>query len=339
MSKQVISAGIRGANVVVDRVEGKINAAIAKFGADKEVVLPNTAYYLPVIYGVTGMKVETLGDMLPVMEKCRQLLADVPVDNCWTPYLGPGLDSGMATLFAFDMEEALKYVEGSPYLDSKEDPEETDADIWLGAADDIILRKRGIEFVDGSAPGFAAVVGAASSPDAAAAIAKELQEKSIYVFMASNNENGTSFAKQVAEANVQVGWNTRLVPFGFDPLTLKGGTVGHRNVNLVNRDFKAANLDTLSDDLSFRNIGDNMLVSTDTGRQDFRKVGISDNRNPKVDTTTSGGILFITDWAQGQDEGKNTILDVFEDTFEIARGLTTKGQGSADGKTDGVDGG
>ncbi|MCD6532971.1 MAG: CO dehydrogenase/CO-methylating acetyl-CoA synthase complex subunit beta, partial [Deltaproteobacteria bacterium] len=140
-----------------------------------------------------------------------------PVDNCWTPYLGPGLDSGMAALFAFDMEEALKYLgDDCPYLACKEDPEETDADIWLGASDDVILRKRGVEFVDGSAPGFAAVVGAASTPEVAAGIAKELQEKGIYVFMASNNENGTSFAKQVVEAGTQVGWNNRLVPFGFD---------------------------------------------------------------------------------------------------------------------------
>ncbi|MCD6535220.1 MAG: CO dehydrogenase/CO-methylating acetyl-CoA synthase complex subunit beta, partial [Deltaproteobacteria bacterium] len=117
MSKQVIGAGIRGANVVVDRVEGKINAAIEKYGADQAVSLPNTAYFIPVIYGITGIKVQTLGEMLPIIEKCRQLLADVPVDNCWTPYLGPGLDSGMAALFAFDMEEALKYLgDDCPYL-------------------------------------------------------------------------------------------------------------------------------------------------------------------------------------------------------------------------------
>jgi acetyl-CoA synthase len=123
----------------------------------------------------------------------------------------------MAAVFAFEMEEALKYVEGEecPYLPSKEDPEDTDADIWLGAADDIILRKRGVEFVDGSAPGFAAVVGAAKDVETAVAIAKELQEKSIYVFMASNT-NGVSFAKQLEEGGVQLGWNTRLVPFGYD---------------------------------------------------------------------------------------------------------------------------
>jgi len=216
MSKLIITAAIRGAHAIVDRVEGKVNAAIQEYGADKEVVLPNTAYYLPVIYGITGYKVETLGDMPGVIEKCRQLLPELPAEEAWLPYLGPGLDAGMATAFAFELEESLLYLDPDkcPYLPSKEDPEDTDPDIWLGAADDIILRKRGVEFVDGSAPGFAAVVGAAKDVETAVKIAKELQEKSIYVFMASSNPAGVSFAEQLKEGGVQLGWNTRLVPFG-----------------------------------------------------------------------------------------------------------------------------
>ena len=31
-----------------------VEEAVAKFGADKEVALPHTAYSLPVIYGFTG---------------------------------------------------------------------------------------------------------------------------------------------------------------------------------------------------------------------------------------------------------------------------------------------
>ena len=216
MSKLILSAAIRGAHAVVDRVEGKVNAAIQEYGADKEVAQPNTAYYLPVVYGITGYKVEKLGDMPGVIKKCRELLPELPAENAWLPYLGPGLDAGMATAFAFELEEALLYLDPDkcPYLPSKEDPEETDPDIWLGAADDIILRKRGVEFVDGSAPGFAAIVGAAKDVETAVKIAKELQEKSIYVFMASHNPAGVSFAEQLKEGGVQLGWNTRLVPFG-----------------------------------------------------------------------------------------------------------------------------
>ncbi len=46
-------------------------------------------------------------------------------------------------------------------------------------------------------------------------MAEEYQLKTIYVFMAAN-QNGTTFAEQLVEQNVQIGWNTRLVPFGPD---------------------------------------------------------------------------------------------------------------------------
>ena len=77
----------------------------------------------------------------------------------------------------------------------------------------MIIRERGIEFVDGSAPGFAAVVGAAPDKETAVRIARELQEKNLYVFIAGHT-NGVSFAEQLAEAGIDLGWETRLVPFG-----------------------------------------------------------------------------------------------------------------------------
>jgi acetyl-CoA synthase len=69
--------------------------------------------------------------------------------------------------------------------------------------------------VDGSAPGFAAIVGAAPDSATAKKIAEEYQLKSIYVFMAAN-QNGTTFAQQLIDEDVQIGWNTRLVSFGPD---------------------------------------------------------------------------------------------------------------------------
>jgi acetyl-CoA synthase len=46
-------------------------------------------------------------------------------------------------------------------------------------------------------------------------MAEEYQLKTIYVFMAAN-QNGTTFAQQLVQEKVQIGWNTRLVPFGPD---------------------------------------------------------------------------------------------------------------------------
>ena len=77
------------------------------------------------------------------------------------------------------------------------------------------MRERGIEFVDGTAPGFAAITGAAPTNAIAVKIARELQEKNLYVFM-GGSLNGKQFAEQLAEEGVQLGWETRLVPFGSD---------------------------------------------------------------------------------------------------------------------------
>ncbi len=213
MSKIILAGAIRGAHLVVNRVEKKINEAIEKFGAGKTVELPNTGYYLPVIYGILGEKISKLEDMPKIIAKCRELLPPEPSSDLWLPYLGAGLDAGMATLWAYDMEEALKYLEDPlPYLVAEDS---TDDQLWLGAADDVILRKRGVEFVDGSAPGFAAIVGAAPTNEIAVKLAKELQEKNLYVFLASDN-HGKTMSEQLREEGVQLGWNTRLVPFGYD---------------------------------------------------------------------------------------------------------------------------
>ncbi|MCP5117544.1 MAG: CO dehydrogenase/CO-methylating acetyl-CoA synthase complex subunit beta, partial [bacterium] len=60
---------------------------------------------------------------------------------------------------------------------------------------------------------FAAVVGAAPDNESAVKIARELQAKNLYVFMASET-GGVSFAEQLEAAGVELGWETRLVPFG-----------------------------------------------------------------------------------------------------------------------------
>ncbi len=204
MSRIICTAAIRGAHKIIKRAEDKLNEAIAQKGKDQQVEFPNTGYFFPIIYSMTGMEVRTLGEFKPVLERAKNLLPPIPGDKHWLPYLGQALDAGMGTLFAEEIIEACKYVIGP-------DPVEG---IWLGAADDAILRERGIEFVDGTAPGFAAIVGGAPDADTAVRIARELQEKNLYVFMCDKGANGLQFAEQLDSKGVQLGWETRLVPFG-----------------------------------------------------------------------------------------------------------------------------
>jgi acetyl-CoA synthase len=213
MSKIIASAAIRGAHKIVEGAEKKWQEAMDKWGANEPVGFPNTAYYLPVIYGILGNKVEKLGDMEPVLKRCKSLLPPPVREEHPLPYLAPALDAGMSTLFAEELIEAIRYLETPDFYTKTEDP--SDSNIWLGAADDVILRKRGVEFVDGTAPGFAAIVGAAPTDEIAVNIAQELQQKNLYVFMASEY-NGKKFSEQLVEKGVQIGWPTRLVSFGPD---------------------------------------------------------------------------------------------------------------------------
>lgn len=212
MSKIIASAAIRGAHKLVARAEESLRQAIEAYGPETPVAFPNTGYYLPVIYGITGLQVEKVGDLEPVLKNAKELLPPIPSDKVWLPYLGHTLDAGMAALFADEIIEATKYIENPPYTMTSSPTEDN---LWLGAADDVIMRKRGIEFVDGTAPGFAAIVGAAPTNEIAVKIARELQEKNLYVFMSAATD-GRNMAEQLKEEGVELGWETRLVSFGKD---------------------------------------------------------------------------------------------------------------------------
>jgi acetyl-CoA synthase len=203
MSRIIASAAIRGAHKIAGQAEDILMRAIKEKGRDCRVEFPNTGYYIPIIYSMTGRAVEKLADFEDVMREIKTLLPPPVDDDLWLPYLGQALDAGMATLFAEEIIEACKYLIGPNPVNG----------IWLGAADDVILRERGIQFVDGTAPGFAAVVGAAPDVETAVAIARKLQERWLYVFMCGHR-NGVTFAEQLVEGGVQLGWETRLVPFG-----------------------------------------------------------------------------------------------------------------------------
>ncbi len=203
MSIIIAAAGIRGAHKLAKEAKDIYDKAVTEKGKDCLVAFPNTGYFIPIIYSMTGIAVEKLEDFEPVFEEIDSLLPDFVDEEVWLPYLGPVLDAGMAALFSEEIIEACKYLVGPNPVDG----------IWLGAADDVIMRERGIQFVDGTAPGFAAIVGAAPDVETAVKIARQLQERSLYVFMAASDK-GTSFAEQLVEGGVELGWDTRLVPFG-----------------------------------------------------------------------------------------------------------------------------
>jgi acetyl-CoA synthase len=232
MSRYIATRAIRGANALVSEAEVMLSRALVEKGPDTPVAFPNTAYYLPLIFGMTGRKVETLGQLPPVVTQARDLLHPLPSGKHWTPYLGETLDSGMATLLAAEVIEAVRFIyglqpetmpgfqlAGGTAFTSPDGNGNGHLDGHLnGPIDDIQLRSWGIQLVDGRMPGFAAIVGAAKSNEVAVQIVRELQRRNILTFL-SGNVNGRSIIHQLMEEGVELGYDTYTVPFGTDTLS------------------------------------------------------------------------------------------------------------------------
>jgi acetyl-CoA synthase len=228
MSRYIATRAIRGANAIVTEAEFMLNKALAEKGADAPISFPNTAYYLPTIFAMTGIAVEKLGQLKDVIKHARELLHPIPSNRHWTPYLGETLDGGMATLFAAETIEAIRFLYdlqpepkpgfqlagGTAYPQLGESMEGH----LNGPIDDIRLRSWGISLVDGRMPGFAAIVGCAKNNAVAVKIVRELQKRNILTFLCGN-VNGRSIIDQLQEEGVELGYDTYTVPFGTDTLS------------------------------------------------------------------------------------------------------------------------
>ncbi len=213
MSRFIATSAIRGAHGVVSKAEEMLKNALEKHGADTPVNFVDSegvgsTYFLPVIYGYSGHKVEKLGDMTWPLEHARSMLPPVPGGTLWLPYLGETADAGVATLFAEEIIKGIEFVEGKQ-------PEVRNGFTFNGPISDVQTRSWGIQMVDGSMPGFAAVIGAAKSNEVAVKIVRELQSKGQLVFLSSTS-NGRSIVDQLLEEGVELGYPTFTVPFGTD---------------------------------------------------------------------------------------------------------------------------
>jgi acetyl-CoA synthase len=158
-------------------------------------------------YALLGLEVKTVKEILPVLNEAKSLLSEEPSDKLWLPYLGNTLDSGIATLFAEEIICVLRYLFG--------DEPQPDC---VGFYTDTWMRSYGIQLVDGRMPGFAAILGAAPDNKTAVDIVREFQKRNIICFVGSSS-GGKSIIDQLIEENVEMGWETYIVPYGRDTIS------------------------------------------------------------------------------------------------------------------------
>ena len=183
-----------GSNAVAGLTEGAVNDAIAKYGAEKEIAFPDTAYFFPTIYAATGVKVKTLGDLPACVGVLKSLITN-------QEDLGQALNAGLATAVGAEIIEGLKYVEGG-------DPYESDSGI--GFVPDPVIRSLGVPLVTGDIPGVAVVLGKAEDPADVVKVVKDYQAKGILTFLVGD------VIEQCAEGGVKMGLELRVVPLGHD---------------------------------------------------------------------------------------------------------------------------
>ena len=183
-----------GSNAVAGLTEGAVNDAIAKYGADKEIAFPDTAYFFPTIYAATGVKVKTLGDLPACVGVLKSLITN-------QEDLGQALNAGLATAVGAEIIEGLKYIDGA-------NPYENESGI--GFVPDPIIRSLGVPLVTGDIPGVAVVLGKAENPEDAVKVVKDYQSKGIMTFMVGD------VIEQCAEGGVKMGLELRVIPLGHD---------------------------------------------------------------------------------------------------------------------------
>ena len=183
-----------GSNAVAGLTEGAVNDAIAKYGADKAIAFPDTAYYFPTIYAATGVKVKTLGDLVPCVGVLKSLITN-------QEDLGQALNAGLATAVGAEILEGLKWA-------ASENPYENESGI--GFVPDPIIRSLGVPLVTGDIPGVAVVLGKADNAEDVVNVVKDYQSKGIMTFMVGD------VIEQCAEGGVKMGLEFRVIPLGHD---------------------------------------------------------------------------------------------------------------------------
>jgi acetyl-CoA synthase len=194
-----IQRGIEGAKTVLNLAEDRTQQMLDAKGERAPVVFPDTAYYLPLAYGLLGEEAAKVGDLSSILIAAKTFLEEkTPQD------VDRALRAGMAALLCAEIIAAIRYL-------NNEEPQQD----CTGFFTDSILRSLGLKLAGGKIPGFALLMGAAPDKASAAELVRDFQKKNILTFVGGKS-NEVSLIDQLKEAEVEMGWEHSLVPYGRD---------------------------------------------------------------------------------------------------------------------------
>lgn len=187
-----------GSNAIAGLAEGAVQEAVARFGPDREISFPDTAWFFPAIYAATGVQVRTLGDLLPCVAVLKGLITN-------QPSLGQALNAGLAAVVGAEIMEGLKYAETfDPY----------GGELATGFLTDDFVRTLGQSLADGSISGVAVVLGKADPREDGVDIVRDYQSRGMMTFLVGD------VIEQCAAGGLEMGRESRVIPLGHDVTAL-----------------------------------------------------------------------------------------------------------------------
>jgi acetyl-CoA synthase len=202
-----------GVDEMIGVAEKSLEAALAQFGENAPVAMPNTGYNMANHLTYLSKKITNLGSL-------RDAFPEVKAWAARGPRLGNVFKAGFATFLAAEVIEACKYINSQdPYGDAAC----ADGFRYHGHLSDAEVRELGVPLVTNDIPGFVVIIGPAPSDEEAVELIKGYQSRGIFVFLIGG------IIDQARRKNVNMGFPVRVVAVGPDIWA-----VGHI-ISFVNR--------------------------------------------------------------------------------------------------------
>ncbi|MGE4272828.1 MAG: acetyl-CoA decarbonylase/synthase complex subunit alpha/beta [Desulfitobacterium sp.] len=189
--KKILRKAYDGTITAMSYAEILLNRAMKDYGPNQTVGYPDTAYHLPVITCLSGEKVTTLGELVPILNRMRNQVK-------------PELTFANARLWGESVLYAAEIIEVIHYLCNDEPKVEP----WTGFLGDPIVRKHGIKMVDWTIPGEAVILGRAKDSKSAKKIVDNLMGKGFMIFLCDE------IIEQLLEENAKIGVDYIAFPLG-----------------------------------------------------------------------------------------------------------------------------
>jgi acetyl-CoA synthase len=202
-----------GVDEMIGVAEKSLEAALAQFGENAPVAMPNTGYNMANHLTYLSKKITNLGSL-------RDAFPEVKVWAAHGPRLANVFKAGFATFLAAEVIEACKYINSQdPYGDAAC----ADGFRYHGHLSDAEVRELGVPLVTNDIPGFVVIIGPAPSDEEAVELIKGYQSRGIFVFLIGG------IIDQARRKNLNMGFPVRVVAVGPDIWA-----VGHI-ISFVNR--------------------------------------------------------------------------------------------------------